>query len=151
MRQGIAGTVHFVVAMENTTQIHGAMCFTNTDKNKTFPQNQNVTCASYGVYVATCVIRHQQNDWATYKQIFHTWSLQRSNWTEYKDDNEQMALWRHYSVFNHIINKQPIREDSAFTFVEQPSFHSLDIYEDEWGHKLDAQINIQSMILPNVK
>jgi len=30
--RGLASTVHFIVAMENTEQIHGTMCFTNYDK-----------------------------------------------------------------------------------------------------------------------
>jgi len=29
-------------------------------KNKTFPLTQNLTCANYGIYVATCVICRQQ-------------------------------------------------------------------------------------------
>ena len=37
------------------------------------------------------------------------------------------------------------------TFVEQPSCHSLDICENKWYHLIDAQINIQNMILPHVK
>jgi len=41
-------TVDFVVVME-TQQIHGTMCFTNNDKNKTFPLNQNLTCGSYNI------------------------------------------------------------------------------------------------------
>jgi len=29
-------------------------------KNKTFPLNQKLTCANHGIYVATCVICHNQ-------------------------------------------------------------------------------------------
>jgi len=29
-------------------------------KTKTFPLNQNLTCADYGIYVATCVLCHEQ-------------------------------------------------------------------------------------------
>jgi len=29
-------------------------------KNKYFPLKQNLTCANYGLYVATCVICHEQ-------------------------------------------------------------------------------------------
>ena len=31
-----------------------------TTKNKTFLLNQNMTCSNYGIYVATCVIPHEQ-------------------------------------------------------------------------------------------
>ena len=56
-----------------------------------------------------------------------------------------MALSRHYSE-NH--GKQAI---NTVTFVEQPRCHSLDICENKWCHLIDAQINIQNMILPHVK
>jgi len=49
VRRGFARTVHFVVAMEKKKQ--GPNCFTNPDKNKTFPLNQNMTCANYGIDV----------------------------------------------------------------------------------------------------
>jgi len=39
----------------------------------------------------------------------------------------------------------------SYTFVEQSSFNSLDTCEDKWFNKLNAQINIQGMILPCVK
>jgi len=42
-------------------------------------------------------------------------------------------------------------EAYAIAFAEQSSFHSLDTCEDEWFNKLNAQININSMILPRVK
>jgi len=53
-------------------------------------------------------------------------------------------------VFYDIINKPPIDEACTVTFVEL-SFDSLDICEDKWLSKLNAQINIQSMILTLVK
>jgi len=40
---------------------------------------------------------------------------------------------------------------STVTFAEQSSFNYLDICEDKWPYELNAQINIQSMILPRVK
>jgi len=40
----LAVTVHFVVAMENTTN-QQYMYLTNNEQNKTFLLNQNLTCA----------------------------------------------------------------------------------------------------------
>ena len=54
-------------------------------------------------------------------------------------------------MFYDIINKPPIHEAYTVTFVEQPSFHSLDTCEVQWFHKCDTQIRIQSMILACVK
>ena len=62
-----------------------------------------------------------------------------------------MALSRHYSENHGTINKPPLHEAYTVTFVEQPSFHSLDICENKWYHLIDAQINIQNMILTHVK
>jgi len=62
-----------------------------------------------------------------------------------------MALSRHYSENHGTINKSPLHEAYTVSFVEQRSCHSLDMCENKWYHLLDAQINIQSMILPHVK
>ena len=59
-----------------------------------------------------------------------------------------MALSRHYSENHGTINKPPLHEAYTVTFVEQPSCYSLDICENKWYHLIDAQINIQNMILP---
>jgi len=66
-------------------------------------------------------------------------------------DKDQMALSRHYSENHGTINKPPLHEAYTVTFVEQPSCHSLDICENKWYHLIDAQINIQNIILPHVK
>jgi len=78
-----------------------------------------------------------------------------SNWNKQycktDSDKDQMALSRHYSENHGTTNKQPLHEVYTVTFVEQPSCHSLDICENKWYHLIDAQINIQNMILPHVK
>jgi len=51
-----------------------------------------------------------------------------------------MAVYRHYSVFQDIINKPPIFEAHTITFVEQTSFNCLNTCEDKWLNKLNAQI-----------
>jgi len=82
-------------------------------------------------------------------------SAHRSNWDkqDYKTDRDkdQMALSRHYSENHGNINKPPLHEAYTVTFVEQPSCHSLHICENKCYHLIDAQINIQNMILPHVK
>jgi len=77
----------------------------------------------------------------------------RSNWNkaEYKNDKDEMALSRHYSLFRGIVNKPPIHEGFTVTFAVQPSFHSLDKCEDKWHHQFNVQIDIQNIILPRVK
>jgi len=62
-----------------------------------------------------------------------------------------VALSRLYSLFHGNVNKPPIDEAYTVTFVEQPNFHSLNIYEDKWYNQVDAKINIHSMILPRVR
>jgi len=52
---------------------------------------------------------------------------------------------------NGNLNKPLMHEAYTVTFVEQPNFHSFIISEDKWCHKLNAQINIQNMILPRVR
>jgi len=88
--------------------------------------------------------------WPNYEQIFREWSGHRNNWSR-PDDKDEIALSPHYSVLHSIVNKPPIHEACTAAFTEQPSFHSLDKCEDKWYHQLDAQINIQNMILPRVK
>jgi len=50
-----------------------------------------------------------------------------------------MASSRHYLVFHDVINKPPIYETYPITFIEQPSFNSVDTCEDKWLNKLSAQ------------
>jgi len=40
------------------------------------------------------------------------------------------------------VHKPPIHEAYIVTFVEQPNFHSLNIYKDKWYNQLDAKIKV---------
>jgi len=82
--------------------------------------NQKLTCANHGIYVATCVICHEQYIGQTKTYIVTFVELHR--------------------YFCYIV-----------TFVEEPNSLYLDFCEDKWYHKLNAQINIQNMILPRVR
>ena len=124
-------------------------------KTKTFKLNQSLTRADFGIYVATCVICHEQYVGQTSKKFSKRCSAHRSNWNKQDcktdGDKDQMALSRHYSKNRSTINKPPPHEAYTYTFVEQRSCHYLDICENKWYHLIDAQINIQNMILPHVK
>ena len=124
-------------------------------KTKTFELNQSLTCADFGIYVATCVICHEQYVGQPSNKFSKRWSAHHNNWNKEDcktdSDKDQMALSRHYSENHSTINKPPLHEAYTVTFVEQPSCHSLDICENKWYHLIDAQINIQNMILPHVK
>jgi len=68
-------------------------------KNKTVPVNQNLTCANYDIYVASCVICHEHYVGQTSNKLSVRWSSRRSNWNKQncKTDNDHMVLSRHYS------------------------------------------------------
>jgi len=102
-------------------------------KFKTFPFNQNLTCANYSIYVATCVICHEQYVGQTMNKFSKRWSSHRRNCNRpnCKNDKDEVALSRHYSVFHGIVNKPPVHEAYTVTFVEQPDFHSLNNCEDK--------------------
>ena len=98
-------------------------------KTKTSKLNQSLTCADFGIYVATCVICHEQYVGQTSNKFSERWSAHRNNWNKQDctTDSDQMALSRHYSENHGTINKPPLHEAYTVTFVEQPSCHSLDI------------------------
>ena len=119
-------------------------------KTKTFKLNQSLTCADFGIYVATCVICHEQYVDQTSNKFSKRWSAHRSNWNKQDcktdSDKDQMALSRHYSENHGTINKPLLHEACTVTFVDQPSCLSRDICENKWYHLIDAQINIQNMM-----
>jgi len=98
----------------------------------------------FGIYVATCVMCHEQYVGQTSNKFSKRWSAHRSNWNKQDcktdSDKDQMALSRHYSEKHGTTNKPSLHEAYAVTFVEQPSCHSLDICENKWYHLIDAQI-----------
>ena len=126
-------------------------------KTKTFKLSQSLTCADFGIYVATCVVCHEQYVGQTSNKFSKRWSAHRSYWNKQDcktdSDKDQMALSRHYSGNHGTINKPHLHLHEAYTvtFVEQPSCHSLDIWKNKWYHIIDAQIKIMNMILPHVK
>jgi len=62
-----------------------------------------------------------------------------------------LALFWHFSEFHDDVNRPPIYEAYTVALVEKLDSLSLGFCEDKWYHKLNAQINIQNMILPCVR
>ena len=88
-------------------------------QTKTFKLNQSLTCADFGIYVATCVICHEQYVGHTSNKFSKRWSAHRSNWNKQDcktdSDKDQMALSRHYSENHGTINKPPLHYKQATT------------------------------------
>ena len=65
-------------------------------KTKTFKLNQSLICADFGIYVATCVICHEQYVGQTSNKFSKRWSAHRSKWNKQDcktdSDKDQMAL-----------------------------------------------------------
>jgi len=51
-------------------------------KNKTFPLNQNLASATYGIYVATCAMCNQQHVGQTSNEFFVRGLPHRSGWSK---------------------------------------------------------------------
>jgi len=63
-------------------------------KTKTFLLNQNLTCANYGIHVATSVLCHEQYVGQTKNKFSMRWSAHRSSWYRpicKNDKNEKVA------------------------------------------------------------
>ena len=106
-------------------------------KNETFLLNQKLTCANHGIYVATCVICHEQYVGQTKNKFSMRWSSHRSNWNrpncEIDENNkDKAALLRQFSEFHGDINKPPTHGVYIITFVEEPNSLSSHFCEDKW-------------------
>jgi len=93
----------------------------------TFPLNQKLTCANHGIYVATCVICHEQYVGQAKNKISTRWSSHRSIWNrpncEIDENNkDKVALSQHFSEFHGNVNKPQIHEAYIVTFVEEFPF-----------------------------
>ena len=63
-------------------------------KPKTLKLNQSLTCADFGIYVATCVMCHEQYVGQTSNKFSKRWSAHRSNWNKQGSDGLVAALFR---------------------------------------------------------
>jgi len=88
-----------------------------------------LTCANYGIYVATFKLCGEQYVGQTSNKFSKRWNSYRSSWNtvNLSNDQEQVPLL-HHVVHEHKIEKKPkISECFIATFVEQPSYDYLDI------------------------
>ena len=99
------------------------------------------------------MICHEEYVGQTTNKFSTRWSSHSSDWNkpDCKNDKDQMALPRQYSVCHGIVNKPHLHETCTATFAQQSSFYSLDTCESKWFHKRDTKFNIRRMILPHVK
>ena len=74
------------------------------------------------------------------EQISKRWSSHRSNWNRpnCKNEKDEVALSRHYSMFHGTVNKLSIPEAYTVTFIQRTNFPSLNICEDKWYHQLNT-------------
>ena len=122
-------------------------------KGKLFPLRQVLTCANYGIYVATCKLCGEQYAGQTSNKFSKRWNFHRSSWdtVNLSNDQEQVPLLHHVVHEDKIEKKPKISECFIVTFVEQPSYDYLDICEDKWLNKISASINKHRIILPRIK
>jgi len=100
-------------------------------------------------YLPRTIFRQTKNKFST------RWSSHHSNWNrpncDIDENNKDVALLRYFPEFHGNVNKPPIHEAYIVTFSAEPKSLSLVFCEDKWYRKLNAQINVQNMILPRVR
>nr|CAB3263340.1 uncharacterized protein LOC108950821 [Phallusia mammillata] len=120
-----------------------------------FKISQHLTCRSYGIYVATCLLCHEQYVGQTKNRFATRWSGHRAIWAKFDTSqrNDGTALLHHFKDRhpNEFAKKTPMESCYCVAFVEQPRTADLDLAEDRWLNKIDAKINIKKMVLPRCK
>ena len=123
--------------------------------NKYLNLKQKLKCKNYGIYVAECKNCNMQYAGQTKNKFSLRWTAHRSNWNKFKfeENNDKAALLKHYANYNEeiLVDKPCISDCFWVIFVEQPNKRNLDWCEDRWFSKLDAKININTVILPKIK
>ena len=123
-----------------------------SEKGRRFAITSHLGCKDYGIYVATCRICKQQYVGQTSESFSKRWNSHRSNWKNGNvEGGDKAALRLHY--VNHHSTQQNATLPSIFkvTFVDKPdSFKDLDLMESRWIKRLQAKININETILPQI-
>jgi len=90
--------------------------------------------------------------------ISRNWSLRDRillNYTriEKSTGKEEGALIKHYTMKHPAIsdNLPLLANCYKVTFVEQPPCENLGCCEDKWMHRIKASINLDRMILPDIR
>lgn len=123
--------------------------------HRRIPLRSTLSCSNYGIYVASCRLCGEQYVGQT-KNSFHTrWRSHRQQWNNFSisDFSDKTALLRHY--FTHhsefIADRPLISQCYVVIFVEQPRFDKLDVCEAKWFQLTKAKINIQKMVVPQIR
>ena len=126
-----------------------------TTKGKQIKLWQNLNCKNYGIYVAQCEICQKQYVGQTKNTFSTRWNTHRAVWKKFdlSDNNDKSALLRHYAnCHTQNFNTKPTISDCfSVIFVEEPKLSHLDWCEDKWYNKLEADININKLLLPRFK
>ena len=111
---------------------------------------QRLSCANYGIYVATCLLWKEQYVGQTKNKFSVTWIAHRNNWHK-STGKEEGALIKHHTMKHPAIsdNLPFLPNCYKVTFVEQSPCENLDWCEDKWIHRIKASINLDRMILPD--
>ena len=118
-----------------------------------------LTCADYGVYVATCLICANQYVGQTYKSFTTRWNSHRATWkkgdvggtAEDKTFGDKAALRLHYFKHHHEEKRRELSSAFKVVFVDRPtSLSRLDLLESQWISRLKAKININKTVLPKI-
>ena len=152
------------------------VCETKTIKikdDKIIYLKQHLSCKNYGIYAARCLLCSNFYVGQTITSFSQRWNTHRYNWNlkitqntskkktifENETDNtkdDKAALYIHYAKFHkekisQEENKIKLSEAYQVIFVEQSRKEKLDITENFWITKLNAQINIAKTYLPLYK
>ena len=106
-------------------------------KRGNFSLRQSLSCANYGVYVATCCIYHEQYVGQTKNRFSVRFTAHRNLWKTFdiSAKEDKAVLLKHYNLCHPLIliEKPELSECFTVTFVEQPSALHLDQCEDKWA------------------
>ena len=126
-----------------------------TTKGKQIKLWQNLNCKNYGIYVAQCKICQKQYVAQTKNTFSTRWNTHRAVWKKFdlSDNNDKSALLRHNAnCHTQNFNTKPTISDCfSVIFVEEPKLSHLDWCEDKWYNELEADININKLLLPRFK
>jgi len=113
---------------------------------------QRLSCANYGIYVATCLLCKEQYVGQTKNKFSVRWTARWNNWHK-STGKEECALIKHYTTKHSVINDNlPLLPNCyKVTFVEQRPCENLDWCGDKRMHRIKASINLDRMILLDIR
>jgi len=102
--------------------------------------------------VATCLLCIEQYVGQTKNKFAFRWTAHQNNWHK-STGKEEGALIKHYTMKHPAISDNlPLLPNCyKVAFVEQPPCDNLDWCEDKWMHRIKASINLDRMILLDIR